>query len=334
MHRVTKLLLPATIALVVAALVVPASFGAETAPRVLDQRVVLRTQDGELHGILPGCPPCGGVGLIPAAHNYSGLVPVFDATTGERVGVIVKEESRHAHLTCEQSLQTPVVDTCFTRGTDVLPDTTLKLTIQLDDDRGLTPQIRFVARGDTIVDRRGDGDANTTTMEIRDTVLRGETDSGIPVVVRLGESFGLAPTVGVAERVRKGTLPEYVTVVAKANAEFIIGWPDKVSVQVEPREGEGRLRVAVLSDESFDAGQIDRQRLTFGPTGEEARLTACDAADIDSDGRADLACEVEARAAGFDSGAAEGVLRGLTRAGHPFEGHAEVDLGARTAALD
>lgn len=334
MHRWTRPLLLAAAALAVAALVLPAAVSAGKAPRALDQRVVLRTQDGELHGILPGCPPCGGVGLVPATHNYGGAVPVFDATTGERVGEIVAAPSRHAHLSCLQAAQTPVVDKCFTRGTDVLPDTTLELTIKLDDDRGLTPLIKFIAHGDTIVDRRGDGDANTTTMEIRDTVLRGETDSGVPVVVRLGESFGLAPTVGVAERVKKGTLPEYVTVVAKANAEFIIGWPDEVAVEVTPRKGDDRLRVAVLSDARFDARQIDRHWLTFGPTGEEARLTTCDTADVDRDGRADLACDVEARAAGFGPGDAEGVLRGLTRSGHPFEGRAAVTVGARTAALD
>jgi hypothetical protein len=334
MHSTSRPLLLAAAVLAVAAIALPAAVVAEQAPRALEQRVVLRTHNGELHGVLPGCPPCGGVGLVPAAHNYPRAVEIFDATTGERVGVIVPEESRHAHLTCVEAAQTPDVDRCFTRGTDVLPDTTLTLTIQLDDERGLAPRIKFVARGDTIVDRRGDGDRNTTTMEIRDTVLRGETDTGVPVVVRLGESFGLAPTLGSAERVKKGTLPEYVTVVAKANAEFIIGWPDEVAVEVTPRESDGRLRVAVLSDARFDARQIDRERLTFGPTGEEARLTTCDSADVDRDGRADLACDVEARTAGFGPDDAQGVVRGLTRAGHPFEGRAAVTAGARTAALD
>ncbi len=332
MHRASKLLLVAAAVLAVAALALPAVASAGQAPRALDQRVVLRTHDGELHGVLPGCPPCGGVGLVPAAHNYPREVEVLSAVTGQRVGVIVAEESRHAHLTCLEAAQTPVVDACFTRGTDVLPDTTLTLTIQLDDDRGLSPRIKFVAHGDTVVDRRGDGDRDHTTMEIRDTVLRGETDTGVPVVVRLGPSFGLAPTIGAAERVKKDLLPEYVTVVAKANAEFIIGWPDEVAVEVTPREGA--LRVAVLSDARFDAAQIDRQWLTFGPTGEEATLTACDAADVDRDGRADLACEVEATAAGFGPDDEQAVLRGLTRAGHPFEGRTALTAGVRAAAID
>ena len=171
-------------------------------------------------------------------------------------------------------------------------------------------------------------------MEIRDTVLRGETDTGVPVVVRLGPSFGLAPTVGAAERVKKDLLPEYVTVVAKANAEFIIGWPDEVAVEVTPRAGEDRLRVAVLSDARFDTAQIDRQWLTFGPTGEEAVLSSCDAADVDRDGRADLTCEVEAKAAGFGPDDEQAVLRGLTRAGHPFEGRTALTAGVRAAAID
>lgn len=336
MLRTTRTLLVATAALAAVALILPSTAAADDrSPRAFEERIVLRTHDGELHGVLPGCPPCGGVGLVPASHEYPSGVAVFDATTGERVGEIIAKDSRHAHLTCEQSLQTPVVDTCFTRGTDVLPDTTLELTIQLDDERGLMPQIKFVARGDTIVDRRGDGDSDTTTMEIRDTVLRGETETGVPVVVRLGESFGLAPTEGVARRIKKGTLPEYVTVVANANAEFIIGWPDKVSVEVAPREGEeaGRLQVAVLSDGGFDAQEIDRNHLTFGPSGNEAQLTACDSADVDRDGRADLACEVEARAAGLGA-ADEAMVLGVTRAGHPFEGRTTVSAGVRAAALD
>lgn len=334
MVNTSRNLLAVAVALVAVALLLPAPAPAQAAAGP-DRPVVLRTENGELHGILPGCPPCGGVGLVPAAHNYGGAVAVFDATTGERVGQIVAAESRHAHLTCTAARQTPVIDDCFVKGTDVLPDTTLDLTIVLDDDRGLTPTIRFRAHGDTIVDRRGDGDKNSTSMEIRDTVLTGETDSGVPVVVRLGKSFGLPATEGEARRVKKGTLPEYVTVIAKANAEIIIGWPEQVSIEVEPSGDEaGRLRVAVLSDEDFDAGSIDRQRLTFGPTGEETRLSACNAVDVDGDGRDDLACDADARAAGFDPGAAEGLLRGLTQAGWMIEGRASFDAGTRAATLD
>jgi hypothetical protein len=333
MVHTSRNLLAVVIAIVAAALLLPAHVAQAAAGP--EQPVVLRTDNGELHGILPGCPPCGGVGLVPAAHNYGGAVAVFDAATGERVGQIVAAESRHAHLTCAAARQTPVIDDCFVKGTDVLPDTTLDLTIVLDDDRGLTPTIRIKAHGDTVVDRRGDGDSNVTSMEIRDTVLKGETDSGVPVVVRLGKSFGLPPTEGEARRIKKATLPEYVTVVAKANAEIIIGWPEQVSIKVEPSADQAdALRVAVLSDDDFDAGSIDRQRLTFGPTGEEARLGACDAVDVDGDGRDDLACDIDARAAGFDPGAGEGRLHGLTRAGRLIEGRASFDAGTRAATLD
>ncbi|MCP3964721.1 MAG: hypothetical protein GY719_43395 [bacterium] len=322
-------------------LVIPTMLSAEALPRPLQERIELKTHGGKLQGVLPGCPPCAGLSVVVNAHNYSQAVDLYDANTGGKIGQIV--ESRHAHLTCAESGQVPDVDTCFQQGLDVLPDTTLDLTIALkDDDTGVDAFIKFHATGPTQVTRFGDGDKKaTTSMELNNTVLYGETDSGIPVTVRIGRSFGLEPTMGTAKRMKKAPFPDYVAMVVEANAQFTIGWPDEVSLEVVPPDEDStseEVAVTVLSTEAFDAlEQVDREHLTFGPTGTEVALSTCVGNDVNNDGIRDLRCQLGTHDTGFgdDQGVVhDAVVRGFTAEGEPFEGRASFSYGTRVAAAD
>lgn len=314
-------------------LLVPTLLSAEVLPRPLQERIVLETHGGALHGVLPGCPPCAGLSVVVNAHNYSGAVALYDSATGELVGEI--QESRHAHLTCAESGQRPDLDTCFQKGVDVLPNTTLDMTIALKgDERGVGAYVNLHATGPTKVTRLGDGDEKTvTSMELNDTILYGETDAGIPVAIRIGRSFGLEPTKGTAQRVSTGPFPDYVTMVVQAHAQLTIGWPEEVSLEVSPQEeGSTEVAVNVLSNDEFDAfGQIDREHLTFGPTGTEMVLNTCVREDVNGDGRGDLKCELDGQL--DERGLHDVVVRGFTANGDPFEGRTSFSHGTRVATV-
>jgi hypothetical protein len=93
-------------------------------------------------------------------------------------------------------------------------------------------------------------------------------------------------------------------------------------------DGKGMIPVAVLSTASFDAADIDCETLTFGRTGDEPSLSRrgaravpqCALEDVDGDGLADLVCHFETSSCGFFGDESEGILRGVTVAGDPFEG--------------
>jgi hypothetical protein len=88
------------------------------------------------------------------------------------------------------------------------------------------------------------------------------------------------------------------------------------------------MPVAVLSTEKLDApSQIDAAALTFGRTGDERSLLFrkdnrpnCWTEDVNADQRADLVCYFMVKYAAFQVGDTEGVLKGMTTAGAPFEG--------------
>lgn len=88
-------------------------------------------------------------------------------------------------------------------------------------------------------------------------------------------------------------------------------------------KSKGKIPVALLSDSSFNALDIDQATLTFGATGREASLSKCNSAgqDVNGDGRLDLVCHFENQVAGFGYDSLEGIARGKTRSGKAFEGH-------------
>lgn len=87
-------------------------------------------------------------------------------------------------------------------------------------------------------------------------------------------------------------------------------------------KAKGSIPVALLSAADFNALQVDRQTLTFGETGNEASLLRCDkdGTDVNGDGRLDLVCHFDNVTAKFSVGDTEGVVRGKTSTGTPFEG--------------
>ena len=93
-------------------------------------------------------------------------------------------------------------------------------------------------------------------------------------------------------------------------------------------DSKGKITVAVLSTESFDATDVDRATLTFGRTGDEPSLARrgsrdtpqCSIEDANGDGSPDLICHFEMTACGFVVGDSLGILHGATEEGELFEG--------------
>jgi len=93
----------------------------------------------------------------------------------------------------------------------------------------------------------------------------------------------------------------------------------------------GVIPVAILSSAEFDApAEVDRASLTFGSSRAEAGVAgrgrpgaqrpACAAEDVNRDGRTDLLCRFETRAAGFERGDTEGTVKGETLEGVQLTG--------------
>ncbi len=85
----------------------------------------------------------------------------------------------------------------------------------------------------------------------------------------------------------------------------------------------GKVQVAILSTETFYAPDIMvvNNFLTFGSTGDEESLAFCKnkLKDINRDGYLDLVCFFKMPYTGFKCGDTEGILKGLTGGGIPFE---------------
>lgn len=86
-------------------------------------------------------------------------------------------------------------------------------------------------------------------------------------------------------------------------------------------KSKGKIPVALLSSNDFNAMNTDTTSLAFGPTGEERSLSHCGRGeDVNADGRLDLVCHFHNQAAGFEPGDLEGIVRGITDDGRVFEG--------------
>jgi hypothetical protein len=86
--------------------------------------------------------------------------------------------------------------------------------------------------------------------------------------------------------------------------------------------GRGSVPVALLSSEKFDALKADQASITFGAVGNEKSLRWCNkvGVDVNKDGRSDLLCNFDIKAAGFEDGDSLGVMKGATVDGRLFEG--------------
>ena len=195
---------------------------AQELPRALSSQIVLRTQDGDMEGVISGCPVYRGTGLVAETHTKNS-VALYDAVSSARVGYIAKGDHSHDDLANHPGVH-PTLATCFVAGEDVLEDTSMDIVMVLPTPDGVNAEIRIKVKGPTRVERKGDGDQATFGgIELNNTVLTGETDSGVPVTVRIGRSFGLKPTAGTVRRVSNPPFPDFATIRAKVNAEIILG---------------------------------------------------------------------------------------------------------------
>ena len=90
---------------------------------------------------------------------------------------------------------------------------------------------------------------------------------------------------------------------------------------INPR-AKGKIPVALLSSQNFNALSANPATLTFGATGNEGSLSHCGKSgeDVNGDGQLDLVCHFENQDANFEKGDLEGILRGRTMTGTAFEG--------------
>jgi hypothetical protein len=83
-----------------------------------------------------------------------------------------------------------------------------------------------------------------------------------------------------------------------------------------------RIPVAILSSDNFDAMQVDTSSLTFGHSGDEQSLEKChpQGVDVNRDGRRDMVCVFNVKAANFELNDMTGLLKGKTKADTRFQG--------------
>jgi len=97
---------------------------------------------------------------------------------------------------------------------------------------------------------------------------------------------------------------------------------------IDPKS-KGKIPVAILSTQEFYApDMVNQDSLTFGFTGDEDSLAFCNpkGEDVDGDGLRDLVCHFYTQDAGFQCGDTEGILKGETVDGKPFEGSDSVRI--------
>ena len=118
--------------------------------------------------------------------------------------------------------------------------------------------------------------------------------------------------------------------------------PIEVALDIKPGsypnsinpESKGKIPVAILSTVEFDAPQmVNRDSLTFGPTGAEASLAFCnpEGEDVNRDGLLDLVCHFYTQTAAFQCGDTKGILKGETQEpdGTLIEGSDSVRINPR-----
>jgi hypothetical protein len=128
-------------------------------------------------------------------------------------------------------------------------------------------------------------------------------------------------------------------------AQYCNGTPpvNTVGIDIRPgnsinpinRKSKGKVLVAILSTEDFDAPHdVDRTSLTFGRTGDEASLAFCmkNPKDVNGDGLKDLLCHFHTYKAHFKAGDKEGILKGKTVDGILFEGSDRIRIVPRRPA--
>ncbi|MDH5631985.1 MAG: pre-peptidase C-terminal domain-containing protein [Gammaproteobacteria bacterium] len=109
-----------------------------------------------------------------------------------------------------------------------------------------------------------------------------------------------------------------------------------ISVKNDHRSGRspinpksnGKIPVAILSSESFDATSVNTGSVTFGNTGDENSLENCHSktVDVNRDGFPDVMCHFRTRDTDFNKYSEEGVLRATLKDGTRIEGRGNLNV--------
>jgi hypothetical protein len=110
-----------------------------------------------------------------------------------------------------------------------------------------------------------------------------------------------------------------ITVASAATRVAIDIKPGSNRNSINPRS-RGRVAVAILATDSFDATTVNLTTVRFGPTGTEAAPVHSAPEDVDGDGDTDLVLHFNTEAAGIACGDTSSSLTGETVGGHGIEG--------------
>ena len=106
--------------------------------------------------------------------------------------------------------------------------------------------------------------------------------------------------------------------------------PRSPSNKINPRS-HGKVPVAILTTDTFDATTVDPTTVRFGRTGTEAVPVRSALKDFDEDGDLDLVLRFRTRATGIQCGDTSALLTGQTFGGQPIEGSDAVStVGCRS----
>ena len=173
-----------------------------------------------------------------------------------------------------------------------------------------------------------DDDAHTvdpgsiSTLDSRlDNWVVPKTGTYIVGVTNFGSSFADGGTVSGTPR--QGDYTLVISGVTKSVKQ--------VSLEVKPGnrtippvnpKSQGKIPVALLGGPDFNALNIDPKTLTFGSTGKEHSFVKCNpvGTDVNGDGRVDVICHFDARAAHLDPTDEHAHVHGRTKDGTEFEG--------------
>ena len=95
--------------------------------------------------------------------------------------------------------------------------------------------------------------------------------------------------------------------------------PGSFPNSINPRS-RGKIPVAILTTDSFDATTASPNTVRFGPTGTEAAPVHSALADVDGDGDIDLILHFKTQATGIKCGDVSALLTGETFGGQAIEG--------------
>ena len=95
--------------------------------------------------------------------------------------------------------------------------------------------------------------------------------------------------------------------------------PGSFPNSINPRS-KGKIPVAILTTDTFDAATVDPTTILFGPTGTEAAPVHSALEDVDGDGDIDLILHCSTQATGIVCGDTSASLTGETFGGQAIEG--------------